>query len=339
MSEVEEARELNEPFFSENRSQRSLVLRLFMLGLLCPGAPYHLRGRSGLGAFVNIVLASFWLMYMLIWSVVKFSPLVPFAIVGTVWLLTVAMVAFDASRLRAVEREQLNQASPAMSSLIAFILTSWAGPLLAIFLLTNTVFWTLHRVQEDSMYPTLLSGDLVLIDRRAYDLQGPSPGDVIAYHDDGRLQFGRIIAGPGESVSRLDGTWFVDGTRQNQAAVINDATTHFTERAGATPAEVDARWETNGQRAYIVAGQPAGGASQMQDPDEWIVGEKQLFVLHDNRSSDADSRTKEGVDFDDVRGMVLYIVDSRVNVGTVSRERAGRQVQQPNLLIRRSASR
>lgn len=313
--------------------------RLFMLGLLCPGAPYHLRGSTGLGAFVNIVLTSFWLIFILVWSVVKFSPLLPFAIVGAVWLLIVAMVAFDASRLRQVERTQFNHSSPAMSSLVAFILMSWAGPLLAVFILTNTVFWTLHRVQEDSMYPTLLPGDLVLIDRRAYDLQGPSPGDVIAYQADGSLQFGRIMAGPGESVSRLDGTWYVDGTRQNQTPVGSDIESDFLERAGATPSEVDARWETNGHRAYIVAGQPANVDSATQDPDEWIVGDRELFVLHDNRSRDADSRTKEEIAFEDVRGMVLYIMKSHVGIGSVSRERAGRQVQQPNRLIRSSASR
>jgi signal peptidase I len=312
---------------------------LFLLGLICPGAPFHLRGRTGIGGFLNILLVSFWLVFILVWSVVKFAPVVPLIAAGSAWLLIVAMVAFDGARLTEREEERLQERTGALSSLIALILTTWAGPLLALFILTTSVFWTLHRVQDESMYPTLLPGDLVLIDRRAYDLQGPSPGDVIAYRRDGTLRFGRIIAGPGESVSRLDGAWFVDGSRHAQTPVGSDNATQFKERAGTMPSSVDARWESNGQRTYLVAGQPAETGTLADEPEEWKVSEENLFVLNDNRSVTSDSRTESGLDFEDIEGMVLYIVESGVDVASVSRARTGRQVQRPNRLLQRSARR
>lgn len=339
MNQARQHASSDSPLAWADRNDRRFVVRLFLLGLLCPGAPYHQRGRVGQGTFVNVAMASLWLVFIIVWSVVKFSPLIPFVAFGTVWLLTVAMIAADAARLPRAERERYEQRTPSMASLVAFMASTWVGPLLLLFVITNSVFWTIARVRDESMYPTLLPGDLVLIDRRAYDLQGPSPGDVIAYKREGRIAFGRIIAGPGESVSRLDGHWYVDGSIHAQAPVSSNDAASFRERAGASPGAVDARWESNGRRVYIVAGQPASALAGNTEPKEWAVPDDSLFVLHDNRSQPTDSRTEESVSFRDVEGMVLYIMDSSVSLDAVAKERAGRVVQAPNRAIRASASR
>lgn len=320
---------------------RSFRWDIFLLGLLCPGGPYHLRGRSGLGAFLNILMVSFWVLYLIAWSFLKFAPLWPFMIVGATWLLISSMIAFDGAKLTRKEAEQVSEYPTSIVSTMALVVTTWVGPLLLLFLLANIVFWSFQRVEDESMYPTLLPGDLVLVDRRAYDVHGPSAGDVIAYHGDetSELQFGRIIAGPGESVSKLNGRWYVDGNQQVQRPVTRENSSHFIERAGSSPDAVNARWEHNNQKSYIIAGNPETMHEFNGKPQEWTVNENHIFVLHDNRSDRSDSRTTDEVEFSDIEGMVLYILDSNVNVASVSQARTGRTVQEPNRLIRRSASR
>jgi signal peptidase I len=69
------------------------------------------------------------------------------------------------------------------------------------------------QVIGPSMYPTLLNADFYWIDKVAYAMRPPRPGDIIALKDpSGRgLDVKRIIAVPGQSVYISHGKVYVNG--------------------------------------------------------------------------------------------------------------------------------
>ncbi len=104
----------------------------------------------------------------------------------------------------------------------------WLGaPLLAlvvVFSALNVAVIRLQPVDDPAMAPSLLPGDVVLINRLAY-IHGPEAlrrGDVIAYRNDqGDPRFARIIGLPGEAVALQDGK-----------LVINDVMAQTTDMGG-----------------------------------------------------------------------------------------------------------
>src|SRR4051812_47879584 len=82
-----------------------------------------------------------------------------------------------------------------------------------------------NPIPSGSMRPTLLEGDVVLVDRLAYDLKlplsdvavaqlgEPARGDVVTFHSptDGIRLIKRIVALPGDVVEMRDEVLFVNG--------------------------------------------------------------------------------------------------------------------------------
>jgi signal peptidase I len=67
-----------------------------------------------------------------------------------------------------------------------------------------------------SMQPTLQSGDLLVVDRRAYDRSQPRRGDIVlARYRDGWI-IKRVVGLPGEEVELKRGTLFINGARTRE---------------------------------------------------------------------------------------------------------------------------
>jgi signal peptidase I len=105
------------------------------------------------------------------------------------------------------------------------LVTITSGALAVVFvamsvLVAATFVIQLRRVDGASMQPTLNDHDLVLVDRLAYELGTPQPGDIVTLYypfDPDRVFVKRVIAVDGQSVEIVDGQVFVDG-----AAVQDD---------------------------------------------------------------------------------------------------------------------
>ncbi len=126
------------------------------------------------------------------------------------------------------------------------------------------------RVDGDSMKPTLLSGEYVMVNRVTYKLGSPQRGDIIVFHypKDPREEYiKRVIGLPGDKVEIKQGTVYVNGQALDES--------YLKVKSG--------------------------------DTGTWRVPEGQLFVLGDNRNNSSDSREWGTVPMDYVVGKAVLV--------------------------------
>jgi signal peptidase I len=176
--------------------------------------------------------------------------------------------------------------------LIAFLL---------LFGLFRTAVADWNPVPSGSMRPTIREGDVVLVDRLAYQLKvpltdivlartgEPARGDIVVFHSpvDGTRLLKRLVAVPGDRVEMRDKVLWINGVHAQYAALAESSierapdgsvveSTHLREAAG-SPAHV-VQW----LRA------PDGDAYDSFGPI--VIPPGHYLMLGDNRDNSADSR-------------------------------------------------
>jgi signal peptidase I len=155
----------------------------------------------------------------------------------------------------------------------------------------------LNSIPSGSMRPNLLEGDVVLVNRTAYNLKvpltdvvlarlgDPVRGDVVTFHSprDGERLIKRVIALPGDVVEM-----------RNERLVINGAPAGYAvlgtarEPIGATQADAVRLDETLAGRRHHIQVMPEVDAARTFGP--LTIPKDQYLVLGDNRDNSADSR-------------------------------------------------
>ena len=143
---------------------------------------------------------------------------------------------------------------------------------------TALIIWALcsfvigiYIVHGNSGYPMLKDGDLCIIYRWGELHQG----DEVAYLQDGRIRFGRIVALPGNTVDLSEGNLTVNGY-----GVFEDAV-----------------YPTTGEGALV--GFP------------YEVPKDSYFILNDYRSDITDSRSYGAVSKKNIKGKVVFVMRRR----------------------------
>lgn len=156
----------------------------------------------------------------------------------------------------------------------------------AISVIVYMFVFTPHRIDGQSMAPTLNHGDLVLADRLIQWLNG-SPlqqflqyyynrGDVVLFQQQGQgILVKRIIGLPGDTVSLQDGSIYINGIRL--------------------------------QENYILPSVRNLPGDFLQNGDTKIVPTGSYFVMGDNRENSKDSRyeTLKFVSREQLRGRLI----------------------------------
>jgi signal peptidase I len=100
--------------------------------------------------------------------------------------------------------------------------------LMALVLLLRVKF-QLVIVGGDSMRPTFGSGDLLIVDKRAYRDTDPRREDVVVARYQQEVIVKRVVALPGEAIEVKHGTLHINGARIAEAHPINGRDLDITE--------------------------------------------------------------------------------------------------------------
>ena len=139
----------------------------------------------------------------------------------------------------------------------------------------------------DSMNPVLENGDITLINKMAYSVGTPDRGDVVAFKPNGNenahYSIKRIVGLPGETVEIISGEVYINGEKLEEEYV----TTEILD-------------------VGIIE-------------DAVILGNKEYFVLGDDRQNSEDSRTANigNVKRNEIAGKVWLVVSPWENFGFV----------------------
>lgn len=155
-----------------------------------------------------------------------------------------------------------------------------------------------NPIPSGSMRPTILEGDVVLVDRLAYDLKlplaqavlaelgTPQRGDVVVFMSpkDGVRLIKRLIAVPGDVVEMRDEILYIDGfaSEYGALAVVAEPTDY-----GATIPAIRTTERIAGKQ-HSVQFLPSVSAKRSFGP--FVVPKENYFFLGDNRDNSADSR-------------------------------------------------
>jgi signal peptidase I len=172
-----------------------------------------------------------------------------------------------------------------------------------VFLLCLGIFRTAvadwNPIPSGSMRPTLLEGDVVFVNRLAYDLKlpltdvvvarlgEPERGDVVTFSSpqDGRRLIKRIAALPGDTLEMRDEVLYLNGE-----AARYEAPEAVIETLAELGAQVPATRWTEHLAGQVRRVQWLQGVSARSSFGPVTVPEGQYLMLGDNRDNSADSR-------------------------------------------------
>jgi len=177
-----------------------------------------------------------------------------------------------------------------------------------------------NRIPTESMLPSILAGDRILVDKLAYDLRAPftmqrlarradpARGEIATFlsPEDGRVLVKRVIAIPGDEVALRGNRLMVNGI----AAIYLPEPERGAARCLAGPARCNRlryREDLLGSSRSVLLG---AGELEAQDMPARRVSAEHYLVLGDNRDASRDSRDIGLVHRDRFIGRVTRVVFS-----------------------------
>ena len=293
------------------------------LAWICPGLSYCYIGHAIKGVTINLGFVLGVEAFIILLGVYRFFPLLPLLVCLIAWWVGCALVALDVREQ--IEARQLERGgyliksfnNPVAYGVIA--LMTFFAPILISLDMTQRNLLLVVPVETAAMYPSLLPGDVVLVDRHGFDDGGVELGDVVAVQDDAPLapvHLLRVTAVEGDKIRVLDGEMvYLEGELLAKTPVELDP-----PGGGGVPKMMRTLIETNRERRYPVAYSRATTMMTSLPPLQLEEGE--MFLLADNRSqaplSEPSSARpiRDSRDFgprrvDQVRGAPRYILWSR----------------------------
>ena len=143
----------------------------------------------------------------------------------------------------------------------------------AFVFVTNYVLQSV-QVVGNSMTPTLHDSERYVLNRWAYHLRDPKPGDIVVLRDptDNGFAIKRVVAKSGDSVYFKSGHVYVNGKELREP--------------------------------YLKPGTPTYAGPEASE--QWFIcGQDKYFVLGDNRNNSCDSRIYNAVPRENILGLVV----------------------------------
>lgn len=152
------------------------------LALLCPGLGYAYVGELRLGLAVNLGFVLLCEVFIVAQAIQKFFPLGPLGVLALGWLGFALWAAADARRRAARLHDGAYVLKPYNHWLIYGLMALFTlyAPVGISARTVLTYVWRTVEVEHSGMYPNLLVGDVVLVDRAAYVQHRPKTGELVA---------------------------------------------------------------------------------------------------------------------------------------------------------------
>ncbi len=172
-------------------------------------------------------------------------------------------------------------------------ISKWMFQIIIVVLLAFVCVWYFGQrvsVVGDSMKPILENGDVVLVNRIAYNTGRPKRGDVIVFkpkgNENSHYYIKRIIGLPGETVSIVENNVYIDGEKLEEA------------------------YDTTAIDNVGVVG------------DKLTLGSDEYFVLGDDRQNSEDSRDADvgNVKYSYIYGKAWYVFSPKEHWGLIRRK-------------------
>ena len=215
---------------------------------------------------------------------------------GIIWAFDAAVLA---RRRRVVARQAEGASEDAVAAPPSRIVEYSKSffPVFLIVLVLRSFIVEPFRIPSNSMMPTLLTGDFILVNKFDYgirlpvvdakivDIGLPERGDVVVFRfpDDPATPFiKRVVGVPGDRIGYYDKVLYVNDEPMDQ----NPLGRYVGSGSGAVMSGASLRAERLADGDHKILVQP--GARSVQG--EAVVPEGHYFVLGDNRDNSRDSR-------------------------------------------------
>lgn len=175
-------------------------------------------------------------------------------------------------------------------------------PVLLAVLILRSFIAEPFRIPSNSMMPTLLTGDFILVNKFAYGLRlpinnkkivalgEPARGDVVVFRPPHRPDedwIKRVVGLPGDTVAYRDNVVFVNGQPMAYQQVgTYEGTGRGREMTGAMELSED----LDGRIHRVLERTRPGLPFSDPGEGEWVVPPGHYFVMGDNRDNSEDSR-------------------------------------------------
>ena len=149
--------------------------------------------------------------------------------------------------------------------------------LMLVALIVDKYFFSVIKIEGNSMQRTFYEGDKILVKKFNIDAEDIKQDDIIYFQgEDNRFYVKRVIGLPGDIVEVINNKIFINGKQK-----IEDYT--------------------------------RGDETQVYDQDKWFVGENEFFVLGDNRYRDLskDSRLFGTININQIKGVFVINFSER----------------------------
>ena len=210
---------------------------------------------------------------------------------GVVWLVDSLFFA----RKRAADQGLLEKKEPVLVDYSrAFF------PVLAVVLILRSFIAEPFRIPSNSMMPTLLTGDFILVNKFAYGLRlpitnrkivsigEPARGDVVVFHPPQQPDqdwIKRVVGLPGDTVAYRNHTVYLNG----KALAYRDHGPFVGVGKGSEATGSESMTEQLPGRPHAVL-ERLDSPFVPQGEGEWTVPAGNYFVMGDNRDNSEDSR-------------------------------------------------
>lgn len=276
-----------------------------LLTFVSPGLGHAYAGEL-LRALAIVVVIAFGIqpLLALYGRTASLSALISVLIAG--FAIYVA-VAVDAARVSSRSRRRLFTRSAVFFGCLGFFVIAMSIDVAGGWFRDNWIAKP-YRIPHAAMIPTLLIGDHLYIDPRAYADREPARGDIVVFNvarDGSRVLprdknpdlFGetfikRIVGIPGDTI-RFDGAALYVNSEEKTDAVST------REISGPRGETLLLRTEVLDAASYVVADDPS---RDRQPGKPFVVEADRYFVSADNRDNSNDSRNWGTVHRDDIVG-------------------------------------